>query len=280
MAPGSQQHLFDSETAELYLNAANRGNTAAQSNLGSMFERGNAIPQNTLMYYHGKGVPQDNADALEWVSKAVNQGHADAKTILDASYQDGEGALQNNAKVIELFNDWHVDPEYAPGRRLTATVPCAAYPDSPAVANHSSSSWSDYNCDSFVKLGDLDHPDELAAACGIMANASSTIYPTVGNHEAGPANQFPTTASGESLSWLYNDLASDWSRWLLARVTNFVKSYSVYTVSPQPGFRIISLYTNVCYIVNYYLYANNGDYDSNGQINWLITHLQASDFRT
>ena len=107
--------------------------------------------------------------------------------------------------------------------------------------------------------------------------AVGTIYPTVGNHEGGPPNLFPTTASGGDLSWLYDDLASDWSRWLPADAVNSVKSYGAYTVSPQPGFRIISLNNNFCYTLNFYLYGKSKDYDPNGELKWLIAQLQAAE---
>ncbi|KAF9352130.1 hypothetical protein BGX26_010004, partial [Mortierella sp. AD094] len=130
--------------------------------------------------------------------------------------------------VVHL-SDWHVDEQYVAGSEAACNKPtcCRKYADSPATANRSASSWGDYNCDSPVKLGknllsylptvakpsfailtgDVPPHDvwlesqstvvpEEADAYNILAGLGATIYPTVGNHEAGPPNLFPTPASG------------------------------------------------------------------------------------
>ncbi|GJJ79057.1 sphingomyelin phosphodiesterase [Entomortierella parvispora] len=214
----------------------------------------------------------------------------------------------NQIEVLHL-SDWHVDAQYTPGSEANCDYPlcCRNYAGQTTPVNRSAASWGDYNCDAPVKLGQnmLQYlptvatpafsiltgdvpphdvwlessstvPGEISAAYDIMA-AVGTIYPTVGNHEGGPPNLFPTTASGGDLSWLYDDLASDWAKWLPADATSTVKNYGAYTVSPVPGFRIISLNTQFCYTMNFYLYADTSDYDPNGEINWLITQLQAAE---
>ncbi|KAF9329014.1 hypothetical protein BGZ91_000740, partial [Linnemannia elongata] len=208
--------------------------------------------------------------------------------------------------VLHL-SDWHVDEQYTPNSEAQCNRPlcCRKYPDSPASGanNRSASSWGDYNCDSPVKLGqdllkyvptvakpafailtgDVPPHDvwsetqgtvvgEEANAYGVLASLGATLYPTIGNHESGPPNLFPTAASGGDVSWLYNSLATAWSRWLPASATNSVKANNgAYTVSPAPGFRIISLNTNFCYT------KTTNDYDPNGELNWLITQLQAAE---
>ncbi|KAG0380984.1 hypothetical protein BGX24_001693 [Mortierella sp. AD032] len=218
-------------------------------------------------------------------------------------------ASGTHVDILHL-SDWHVDEQYVAGSEAACNRPlcCRKYSDSPATANRSASSWGDYNCDSPVKLGqsllkyvptiaqpsfailtgDVPPHDvwsetqntvvgEEANAYGIMASLGATIYPTIGNHESGPPNLFPTKASGGDASWLYNSLASAWSRWLPSDAANSVKNFGAYTVSPSPGFRIISLNTNFCYTMNFYLYAAIKDYDPNGEIAWLITQLQAAE---
>ncbi|KAI1321164.1 hypothetical protein EDD11_007730 [Mortierella claussenii] len=212
--------------------------------------------------------------------------------------------------VLHL-SDWHVDNEYVVGAEGDCNRPlcCRKYVDSPLTPKRSASSWGDYKCDSPVKLGqdllkfvpkvaniqfsiltgDVPPHDvwaqnkesvvvaEEVAYSTIQAGLSSKVYPTVGNHEAGPTNLFPTKASGGDNAWLYSSLADDWSRWLPADAVNSVKNYGAYTVSPQPGFRIISLNTNFCYTLNFYLYVKTNDYDPNGELKWLITQLQAAE---
>ncbi|KAG0098132.1 hypothetical protein BGZ93_001055 [Podila epicladia] len=211
--------------------------------------------------------------------------------------------------VVHL-SDWHVDTQYVQGSEAACNKPlcCRKYADSPAVANRSASSWGDYNCDSPPKLGqslltyiptvanpsfailtgDVPPHDvwleskssvvpEEAAAYNVMAGLNAKIYPTVGNHEAGPVNLFPTTTSDGDISWLYSSLADDWSRWLPTDAINSVRNYGAYTVSPQSGFRIISLNNNFCYTMNFYLYGHTKDYDPNGEIKWLVAQLQVAE---
>ncbi|KAF9111520.1 Sphingomyelin phosphodiesterase [Mortierella sp. AM989] len=211
--------------------------------------------------------------------------------------------------VLHL-SDWHVDESYTPGSEAICNRPtcCRQYSDSPSVPIRPAASWGDYNCGTPMKLaqnmvshiplvanlsfsimtGDIPPHDvwlETQAtvipleqhAYEVMARLNVTMYPSVGNHEAGPPNLFPTAASGGNISWLYESLANDWSRWLPAEAVNSTKNYGAYTVSPQPGFRIISLNTNFCYTLNLYLYAHTEDHDPNGQLQWLITQLQAAE---
>ncbi|KAG0304571.1 hypothetical protein BGZ98_005319 [Dissophora globulifera] len=217
-----------------------------------------------------------------------------------------------NGTQVDILHlsDWHVDDLYVTGSEAACNKPmcCRKYADSPVTPTRPASSWGDFYCDSPLKLGqDLlryvpsvaspnfvimtgdipPHdvwlanqstvvPDE-AEAYAVMATLGAKIYPTVGNHEAGPPNLFPTVASGGNISWLYSGLAQEWSRWLPPDAVNSVKNYGAYTTSPQPGFRIISLNTNFCYTLNFYLYAHTDDYDPNGMLNWLITQLQAAE---
>ncbi|KAF9116534.1 hypothetical protein BGX27_001828 [Mortierella sp. AM989] len=211
--------------------------------------------------------------------------------------------------VLHL-SDWHVDEHYEAGAEAGCDKPtcCRKYADSPLTPTRSASSWGDYNCDTPVKLtqnllsqaskvanvsfaimtGDVPPHDVWLAtkesvlaveehAYGVMATLPAKIYPTVGNHETAPSSMFPTPSSGGDISWLYSSLADDWSRWLPSDAVSSVKNYGAYTASPAPGLRIISLNTNFCYRINFYLYANTKDHDPNGEIQWLIKQLQAAE---
>ncbi|KAF9399088.1 hypothetical protein BGX21_006794 [Mortierella sp. AD011] len=211
--------------------------------------------------------------------------------------------------VLHL-SDWHVDEEYVPGAEAACDMPlcCRKYDDSPLTPTRAASSWGDYNCDSPVKLtqdlmsqvvkvanlsfaimtGDIPPHDVWletkettmaveGRAYESMATLSTKVYPTVGNHETAPASMFPTTASGGDNSWLYTSLSDEWSRWIPSDAISHAKNYGAYSVSPTPGFRIISLNTNFCYRVNVYLFVNTKDYDPDGEINWLVTQLQAAE---
>ncbi len=69
---------------------ADRGVPQAQYNLG-------------LMYYHGKAVPQDYAEAVTWFRKAAEQGDADAQYNLGFMYENGPGraaGLRRSSEVV------------------------------------------------------------------------------------------------------------------------------------------------------------------------------------
>ena len=117
---------------------------------------------------------------------------------------------------------WHVDEQFTAGSEAACNLPtcCRNYADSPATPNRTAASWGDYNCDTPVKLtqnllsfvpkvanvsftimtGDIPPHDVWlenqntvgpieAHAYDEMAAAlpANKVYPTVGNHESGPA---------------------------------------------------------------------------------------------
>ena len=69
-------------------------------------EQGVGDAQNNLglMYGNGKGVPQDDAQAVFWYTKAAEQGYASAQNNLGGMYGNGEGVPQNHKIAYILFN--------------------------------------------------------------------------------------------------------------------------------------------------------------------------------
>jgi TPR repeat protein len=65
---------------EWYEKAAAQGSDAAQNNLG-------------LLYYNGKGVRKNYAQAAGWFEKAAAQGNVLARYNLGALYYNGYGVL-------------------------------------------------------------------------------------------------------------------------------------------------------------------------------------------
>jgi TPR repeat protein len=90
-----------------------RGNAAYQKGsyaaamrlLRPLAEQGDARAQVTvaLMYYHGRGVQQDDAEALKWFRLAADQGDAYAQFNLGVMYGEGQGVPQDNAKAAEWY---------------------------------------------------------------------------------------------------------------------------------------------------------------------------------
>ena len=69
---------------------AKQGNAKAQYNLGGM-------------YYNGKGVRKDYAQAVQWYRKAAEQGLAEAQFNLGLMYYNGQGVRQN----LVIAKEWY-----------------------------------------------------------------------------------------------------------------------------------------------------------------------------
>ena len=73
-----------------YRQAAEQGYTDAQFNLGNMYAK-------------GRGVKQDDVEAVKWYRQAAEQGDAPAQFILGFSYLLGKGVQLNKSLAKEWF---------------------------------------------------------------------------------------------------------------------------------------------------------------------------------
>ena len=86
--------------------------------LSPLAEQGDAHAQNDIgvMYYTGKGAPQDNSKAIGWYRKAAEQGYDDAQYRLGFMYDNGPGAPQDYAEAIKWYKkaaeQGHADAQY------------------------------------------------------------------------------------------------------------------------------------------------------------------------
>jgi TPR repeat protein len=69
---------------------AEQGDAKAQFNLGHM-------------YASGQGVPQDDAQAVNWFRKAAEQGNPYAQTNLGAMYQKGQGVKKDYGQAVSWY---------------------------------------------------------------------------------------------------------------------------------------------------------------------------------
>lgn len=69
---------------------AERGDGAAQANLG-------------ILYANGWGVVRNDAEAVRWYRKAARQGYANAQTNLGVMYDSGRGVRQNLGEALRLY---------------------------------------------------------------------------------------------------------------------------------------------------------------------------------
>ena len=106
--------------------AAEQGEAIAQSNLGVMYATGRGVPQDDaeavrwyrlaaeqgdaiaqlnlgVMYATGRGVPQDDAEAVRWYRLAAEQGDARAQLNLGFMYATGRGVPQDDAEAVRWY---------------------------------------------------------------------------------------------------------------------------------------------------------------------------------
>lgn len=70
--------------------AAEKGHKKAQYRLGFCYDK-------------GRGVKEDDVQAVKWYAKSAAQNYAKAQYQLGKCYKDGEGVEKNRQKAIELF---------------------------------------------------------------------------------------------------------------------------------------------------------------------------------
>ena len=88
---GFQPGFAETQDIEQLRQSAEQGDATAQGYLGAM-------------YFHGKGVPQSNREAVKWFRKAAEQGNAGAQAFLGGKYAAGEGVLQDFMKAHAWMN--------------------------------------------------------------------------------------------------------------------------------------------------------------------------------
>ena len=77
-------------SVEDIIKSAKKRDAGAQYNLG-------------LMYYYGRGVPQNYEKAIDWFTKSAEQDNAWAQNNLGLMYDNGRGAPQDYEKAIDWF---------------------------------------------------------------------------------------------------------------------------------------------------------------------------------
>ena len=118
---------------------AEKGDAKGQFDLASMYFYGKGVPQDYAeaarwcrkaaeesdplaefvigsMYYDGHGVPQDYTEAALWYRKAAEQGDAAAQFDLGSMYRDGKGVQQDYSEAIGWYrkaaSQGNADAEY------------------------------------------------------------------------------------------------------------------------------------------------------------------------
>jgi len=90
------------------------------------------------------------------------------------------------------------------------------------------------------------------------------VFPTVGNHESFPVNQFRGPGYDD---WLYDSLSADWTYWLTPEAAEDVKYAGYYAMKVTSDLWVISINTQLCMVGNFWLLLNNTD--PGQQLQWL-----------
>merc|ERR1712176_1586908 len=107
-----------------------------------------------------------------------------------------------------------------------------------------------------------------------------TVYPSLGNHESSPVDSFPPpgiTTEHLSNSWLNHFVQKIWSRWLPPESLHSIAYAGYYAVQHSEKLRIISLNTQYCDNLNFWLYLNNTD--PGNMLQWLVSELTWAELR-
>jgi TPR repeat protein len=116
-----------SQALQYFKSSASQGDSAAQYNVGQMYDKGNGVEQNFAetfkwfrmaaiqgnveaqfnigqMYGSAQGVMRDYAEAVKWYQVAASQGNVSAQFNLGAMYHQGKGVVQDYVHAHAWLN--------------------------------------------------------------------------------------------------------------------------------------------------------------------------------
>jgi TPR repeat protein len=73
-------------------------------------------------YIDGRGVPRDNRMAVDWITKAAQDGNAEAQFNLGVFYRDGRRGLSKNPAEARKWLELAAAQNYAPARSELSTL--------------------------------------------------------------------------------------------------------------------------------------------------------------
>jgi TPR repeat protein len=82
------------------------GQTSDYESTRALAEQGNVSAQFNLalMYANGRGVAENDTEAVKWYRLASDQGHANAQSNLGYMYDNGRGVAQNDVMAYVWFS--------------------------------------------------------------------------------------------------------------------------------------------------------------------------------
>ena len=107
------------------------------------------------------------------------------------------------------------------------------------------------------------------------------VYPVVGNHEPHPCNMYTPSylwnleGHDFDLSWMFDNIASLYSRHLTPEAIQTFKKAGYYTITTPQGLRLVVLNTNFCYTFNFWVFYDA--VDPEGQLQWFADTMLAAE---
>ncbi|XP_019881238.2 sphingomyelin phosphodiesterase [Aethina tumida] len=218
-----------------------------------------------------------------------------------------ESEAEASALKILHLTDIHYDPDYNPGSNAVCDEPLCCVSGTPNSTENAAGFWGDYHvCDMpWHSILDLTHRirnekydlvyftgDIISHRSWVTSKEKNTesikliyklfnttfpntkVYPILGNHEPHPTDFYsPESLSRTKIStqWVFDLVAEEWAHWLPIDTKLTLQHGGFYTVLVKPGFRIIGINSNVCFISNLWLMYD--DRDPNDQLQWLVNTL-------
>ncbi|XP_004207961.1 sphingomyelin phosphodiesterase isoform X1 [Hydra vulgaris] len=221
--------------------------------------------------------------------------------------------IVETVKVIQI-TDIHLDKDYMEGSKVDCGRPlCCRKEDGQAGVNETSAPKWGYAgyCDSNVLMvnsmfehmatvhkdvdyiiwtGDVpphnvwdqsrdDQKESIQNAAALFAKyfPGKKVFPSLGNHEGSPVDNFPPPSVKGKMGgqWLLDTLADVWSKWLPEDTKETIKLGGYYTTLIDKGVRLISLNTNFGNDMNFWLYLDS--VDPAEELHWLVNVLQKAE---
>ncbi|KAF7374111.1 Saposin B-type domain-containing protein [Mycena sanguinolenta] len=216
---------------------------------------------------------------------------------------------------VAHLSDVHIDRMYTIGSEANCTKPicCRDFADSPAIPTEPALPNGNSHCDSPISLADslleeverlnpqfsIFTGDVVEGAVWLVAQPEATtdlqafneqmaskltapIFPSIGNHDTAPVNEFARTTSNaaNNSQFVFDTQSAGWEQWIGPTAAFEVdhNSGSYWAKVPGLDLRIIAVNTQYWYKQNFWLYDSDVvQPDPNGIIAFLVDALQATE---
>jgi len=216
-------------------------------------------------------------------------------------------------KVLQI-SDIHLDLSYTQGSLAACGLPncCMNVSGVAELPEDAAQYWGDYRCDLphwtfkhvlehikaehgeefeyIMVTGDYPaHDVWLQSRQGNLAHSkkvfdllkevfpSTLVFPSVGNHESFPCNNYPTSSVDgyDNPTWLYATLGEYFSSWLTPEALDQFSLDGFYSMDFNDALRIIAINSNFCINYNFFLFL--GWEDPASELSWLAEELLAAE---